>query len=287
MSRSASLIPRILTVLCAALLLGLLALGFYGQQQTEKTRVELAPQTAVAQQLVNLHRSATSEGNTQVAEAATQALKTLAPAARDLEPSEPQLPLEQQLEHSADALVTLGLEAATVDDRSRALTPLTQIWSAAQESQLTEAPYPQALETALDAARSVSCQQSQIPEVQPLETLGALQESLHALHYTATHYAARAQQGYKHLEPRVRQLAEDSQALQELTTPALACAGHLQGASASYPTVEPTQAEEQLKTLTQNLRTNALAALSDSQLPTGQQNLEAITLALALQPNER
>lgn len=280
MSRSARLTLFVVASTLALVLMVLLTLGLRGTRQAEQTRAKLTGQTAIATQVLSVQQAAEAEGDTELAQAAEQALENLAPAARtpDLDSVRP---LPQQLNLSADALVQLGLDAQNPGDRARAFTALSNIWSAAQKSGITEGAYPAALTEELDRLAGTSCT-AQTPATQPVEALTALQENIHAMHYASTVYLARAQQGYEAVTEQAQQVAQKARELQTLTTPTLACAGQLQAASASYELVEPAEANAQLTQLSQGVRTNALAALSEDGVSTDATDLEVAALALAL-----
>ncbi|WP_237224553.1 hypothetical protein [Rothia nasisuis] len=280
MSRSARLILFVVASTLTLVLVILLMLGSRGARQAEQTRAKLTDQTAIATQLLSVQQAAEAEGETELAQAAEQALENLAPAART-----PALdsvhPLPQQLNLSADALVQLGLDTQNPGDRARAFTALSDIWSTAQKSGITEDAYPATLIEELDRLAGTSCT-AQTPTTQPVEALTALQENIHAMHYASTVYLARAQQGYEAVTEQAQQVAQEARELQTLTTPTLACAGQLQAASASYELVEPAEASEQLTQLSQGVRANALAALSEDGVSADATDLEVAALALAL-----
>lgn len=279
-----SRLARPLVLLLACLLLVFLALGWRGLQRQEDLRAHLAGQATIALQLKTLHEAAQSLSGGALLSALDQSLEQLAPAARDTTEIPSAAPLPQQLEISTDALIEFGLTTDSIDDRARALTAATRIWSAARAEGITDQKYPAALTQKLTELASFSCPQSQAESPAPSHPLSQMQAALYQLNYVSEVYSARAGNGYAAIKDRAQNLAQQTAILRDTALPVLICAQRLETAQPSYPTVGPEQASSQLTDLSSALVDYSFTVFADPALAPAEDHLEVITLAVALHP---
>lgn len=273
---------RPLIILLACLLAVFLVLGWQGTQRQERIKADLAGQMTIALELKTLREAAEAEGEDTLVTALDDSLAQLAPAARDLAESSQAEPLPQQLAASADALVQFGLETDSVEDRARALTAVTRLWSAARSEGITDDEYPAALAQKVNELGNATCTSPQGQAPEPSSSLAQMQGVLYQINYVSEVYVARADNGYAKVAAKARTLAQQSATLRDTVAPALICGQRLEAIQPSYPTVAPEQAEGQLSDLTATLPAHSMAVFSDSAVSTAEDSIEVIALALAL-----
>ncbi|MFW0170551.1 hypothetical protein [Rothia sp. P4278] len=273
---------RPLITLLACLLAVFLVMGWQGIQRQEGIKADLAGQITIALELKTLREAAEAEGQDILVTALDDSLAQLAPAARDFAESSQAEPLPQQLTASADALVQFGLKTDSLEDRARALTAVTRLWSAALSEGITDNKYPAALAQKIKELENFTCTNPQGEAPEPSSSLEQMQEVLYRINYASEVYAARADKGYTGLAAKARTLAQQSAALRDTVTPALICSQRLETIQPSYPTVAPEQAESQLRDLTATLPALSMEVFSDPAVSTTEDSIEVIALALAL-----
>lgn len=291
MNRSVRLTPVLVAALLAGLLVVLLAVGWFSQRQAEQVRADLSDQSTMAAQLTALQQAADESGQDALGQAAQAALESLAPAAQDVMVTDYE-PVEQQLQSTVSALLEIGFTTQDAGDRARALTAVVDVWGAAQQDELTEQAYPDALSDELDQVTSYSCGDEQLTagvtdsstagQVAQPASLLPLQESIYQLNYVSEVYLARAEQGYAPVAEQADQLATATDRMGQLAAPVLTCYGAFEAPAASYPLAEAADAPQQLADFTAALEKNARATLADQTLATSADDIEALALILAL-----
>lgn len=295
MNRSVRLAPVLVAALLAGLLVALLAVGWFSQRQAEQIRADLSDQSTMAAQLTALQQAADESGQDALGQAAQAALESLAPAAQDITVTEYE-PVEQQLQSTVSALLEVGFSTQDASDRARALTAVVDVWGAAQQDELTEQAYPDALSDELDQVTSYSCGDEQLTagvtdsstggQVAQPDSLLPLQESIYQLNYVSEVYLARAEQGYAPVAEQAAQLATATTDMGHLAAPVLTCYGAFEAPAASYPLAKAADAPQQLTDFTAALEKNARATLADQTLATSADDIEALALILALDSQE-
>lgn len=295
MNRSVRLAPVLVAALLAGLLVVLLAVGWFSQRQAEQIRADLSDQSTMAAQLTALQQAADESGQDALGQAAQAALESLAPAAQDVTVTDYE-PVEQQLQSTVSALLEIGFTAQDAGDRARALTAVVDVWGAAQQDELTEQAYPDALSDELEQVTSYSCGDEQLTagvtdsptggQVAQPDSLLPLQESIYQLNYVSEVYLARAEQGYAPVAEQAGQLAVATDRMGQLAAPVLSCYGAFESPAASYPLAEAGDAPQQLTDFTAAIESNARAALADQTLATSADDIEALALILALDSQE-
>lgn len=291
MNRSVRLAPVLVAALLAGLLVVLLAVGWFSQRQAEQIRADLSDQSTMATQLTALQQAADESGQDALGQAAQAALESLAPAAQDVMLTDYE-PVEQQLQSTVSALLEVGFSTQDAGDRARALTAVIDLWQAAQQDELTEHAYPEALSDELEQVTSYSCGDEQLTvdvtdsstggQVAQPASLLPLQESIYQLNYVSEVYLARAEQGYAPVAEQAGQLAVATDRMGQLAAPVLTCYGVFEAPVASYPLAEAADAPQQLTDFTAALEKNARATLADQTLATSADDIEALALILAL-----
>lgn len=291
MNRSVRLAPVLVAALLAGLLVVLLAVGWFSQRQAEQIRADLSDQSTMAAQLTALQQAADESGQDALGQAAQAALESLAPAAQDVMVTDYE-PVEQQLQSTVSALLEVGFSTQDAGDRARALTAVVDVWGAAQQDELTEQAYPDALSDELEQVTSYSCGDEQLTagvtdsstggQVAQPDSLLPLQESVYQLNYVSEVYLARAEQGYAPVAEQADQLAVATDRMGQLAAPVLSCYGAFETPAASYPLTEAADAPQQLTDFTAALEKNARATLADQTLATSADDIEALALILAL-----
>lgn len=295
MNRSVRLAPVLAAIFLAGLLVVLLALGWFSQRQAEQVRAELLDQSTMAAQLTALQQAADDSGKTELSQASQSALESLAPAVQDVTVTDYE-PVEQQLQSTVSALLEVGFTTQDAGDRARALTAVVDVWGAAQQDELTEQAYPDALSDELEQVTSYSCGDEQLTagvtdsstagQVAQPASLLPLQESIYQLNYVSEVYLARAEQGYAPVAEQAAQLALATDRIGQLAAPVLTCYGAFEAPAASYPLAEAADAPQQLTDFTAALEQNARATLADQTLATSADDIEALALILALDSQE-
>lgn len=272
-------VALVCATLAALLLVAVVGLGLYGQNSATHTKNDLTEETAIAQQLLKVKKSAEKEKSNQLVALADEQLSQLPETSRDLanETAVEDESLEDSLSSTSNTLIDQAFTTEDTQLRVFLLDSSMKLWNEGLAEKTVEGNYPQAL--AERVKHLDTCQPAKDETAAP-ESVSQVMTGLDKYSYAASLFNARADvDGYREdIAQAVETANENATKVRAQVNDTLSCAYQLPARQAAYQ-VAGKDPQAELEALKTQVKDAVDAALKDPAVT----NEQALTELLVLQ----